>query len=114
MEQNEYPKMKEFIETIWSSFHVIKEQAKIQKDKKLEMISLVIFNYVSHQAKIHGYKFEDLHKENVINLIPFFEYVTFKNIKLFDMKTVNMNDVDVTNKADLEKYTLSLIYDISQ
>jgi hypothetical protein len=109
-----YEKMKEYIETIWSIFHIIKEKAKQQQDKKLEMISLVIYNYVSHMAKSNNITFSELKKEKVINLTPFFEYMTVNNIQLYDLKNIKMTDVDVTNKADLEKYTLSQIYILSQ
>ena len=112
--QTEYPKIKEYIETIWSIFHIIKDKAKIQQDKKLEMIALVIYNYVSYMAKTRNLTFQELKKENVINLVPFFEYLTYKNIQLYDLNNMSINDVDVKSKDDLERYTLSQIYYISQ
>ena len=110
----EYPKINEYIQTIWSIFHKIKDKSLQQKDKKLEMIALVIYNYVSYMSKTNGLKFEELKKEDVINLVIFFEYLTYKKIQLYDLNEIKIDDVDVKNKDDLERYVLSQIYYISQ
>lgn len=106
--------MVEYIETIWSIFNVVHKKAKDQNDRKLEIISLTIYNYVSYLAKTYNVKFIDMKKESVINLIPFFEYVTFNNIEFYDLNNIKDDDVDLSSKSDLEKYVLSYIYDISQ
>jgi hypothetical protein len=49
-----------------------------------------------------------------INLIPVFEYVATNNIELYDFKTINMNDLDVTKKEDLERFVLTHVYYITQ
>lgn len=110
----EHNKIKDYIETIWSVFHIIKEKAREQQDKKLEMISLVIYNYVSYMAKVNDIKFSELKQEKVINLIPFFTYMTEHNIQLYDLNNINITDIDVKNKLDIERYVLSQIYTLSQ
>lgn len=109
-----YPKMIEFIETIWSIFNIIHKKAKEQKDRKLEIISLTIYNYVSYLAKTYDVKFKDMKKESVINLVPFFEYVTFNNIEFYDLNNIQEDEVNLSSKSDLERYVLTYIYDISQ
>jgi hypothetical protein len=109
-----YTNIHEYIQTIWSIFYIIKDKAKLQQDKKLEMLSLVIFNYISFMSKTNNIKFKDLKKDKVINLIPFFEYVTFHNIQFYDLTKITEQDLDVTSKNDLEKYILSQIYYFSQ
>lgn len=109
-----YDKMKEYIETIWSVFHIIKDKAREQQDKKLEMIALVIFNYVSYMAKTNNIQFSELKQEKIIDLTPFFEYMTKNDILLYDLNNINMTDIDVKNKADIERYVLSQIYVLSQ
>jgi len=110
----EYPKMFEYIETLWSIFHIIKEKAKQQHDNKLELIALVIYNYVSYMAKTHNLKFGDMKKSSVINLVPFFEYLTHNNIQLYDLNNITPDAVNANSKEDIEKYTLTQIYYISQ
>ena len=102
--------IKEYIETIWSIYHVIKEKAKQQNDKKLEMIALVIYNYISYMCKTHRLKFEELRKEQEIGLKYFFDYLNNENIQLFDLNSIKIDDVDITNKAHIEQFVLSHIY----
>ena len=49
-----------------------------------------------------------------INLIPIFEYVSVNNIEFFDFSNINMNDIDITKKEDLERFVLSHVYYITQ
>ena len=44
----EFDKMSEFIETIFNVFKMVTKKADTQNDKRLKMISLVIFNYVKN------------------------------------------------------------------
>ena len=56
----------------------------------------------------------DIKEEESINLIPVFEYVAANNIELYDFLDIDINDVDVTKKDDLERFVLSHIYYITQ
>jgi len=49
-----------------------------------------------------------------INLIPIFEYISYNNIELYDFTKINVEDVDVSKKEDLEKFVLTHIYYITQ
>ena len=50
----------------------------------------------------------------LINLIPIFEYISVNNIELYDFSKIDVNDVDITNNADLERFILTHIYYITQ
>ena len=68
-----YDKMNEYIESIFNIFKIIKEKARLNNDKKMQMISLMIYNYVRKMLKEHKLEIETTHEIESINLIPFFE-----------------------------------------
>ena len=49
-----------------------------------------------------------------INLIPIFEYISSNNIELLDFSNININDIDIRKKDDLERFILTHIYYITQ
>jgi hypothetical protein len=113
--KNRYDKMEEYINSIFDVFKMVNIKAEQQKDRKFKMISLVIYNYVKYMAKEYNVDLSNLNNnETSINLIPVFEYVAFNNIELYDFSSIDMNDVDVTKKEDLERYVLTHIYYITQ
>jgi hypothetical protein len=50
----------------------------------------------------------------MINLIPIFEYISHENLEFYDFSKININDVDITKKEDLERFVLSHVYYITQ
>ena len=65
-------------------------------------------------ANEHNVDLKKIVEPGSINLIPVFEYVATNNIELYDFKTINMNDLDVTKKEDLERFVLTHVYYITQ
>lgn len=111
---NRYDKMDEFIKSIFNVFQLVNRKAEKQKDKRLKMISLTIFNYARYMAKEYEIELKDFIEPESINLIPIFEYVAINNIELLDFSNINMDDINVNKKEDLERFVLSHIYYITQ
>jgi len=110
-----YEKMEEYIQSIFDVFQMINKKALSSGDKRLQMISVLLFNYVMYLAKQHKVelKKEDKEKE-YINLIPVFEYVAFHQIELYDFDKIEMSDVDTNKKEDVERFVLTHVYYLTQ
>ena len=111
---NTYDKMPDFIESVFNVFQLINRKAQTQNDKRFKMISLIIFNYVRKLAKDYTINLNNIKEPELINLIPIFEYISVNNIELYDFSKIDVNDVDITNNKDLERFILTHIYYITQ
>jgi hypothetical protein len=111
---NRYDKMEDYITSIFNVFQLVNKKAEQQQDKRMKMIALVIFNYSRFMAKEYNVDLKNSNEQESINLIPVFEYVAANNIELYDFNNINMNDVDITKKEDLERYVLTHVYYITQ
>lgn len=109
-----YDKMNDYIESIFTVFKTVNQKAEQKNDKKMKYIALLIYNYVLKTSKDIGVDLKTIKEAESINLIPFFEYVSYNNIEFFDFNTIKMEDVDVTKAADLERFVLTHIYYITQ
>jgi hypothetical protein len=111
---NCYDKIEEYISAIINVFRMIKKKAEMNNDTRLMMISLVIYNYSTYMAKEYGVNLMNVEEGKSINLIPVFEYISKNNIELLDFSNIDINDIDITKKEDLERFVLSHIYYITQ
>jgi len=111
---NRYDKMDEYITSVYNVFQMVNRKAGEQQDKRFKMIGLTIYNYVRYMAKEHDIDLKDIKEPETINLIPVFEYIAANNIELYDFSNINMNDVNITIKEDLERFVISHIYYITQ
>jgi F0F1-type ATP synthase membrane subunit a len=111
---NRYDKMEDYIISVFYVFNLVNKKAEQQNDKRMKMIALIIYNYIRYMAKDNGIELKITNEQESINLIPIFEYVAANNVELYDFKNINMNDVDVNKKEDLERYVLTHIYYITQ
>jgi len=111
---NRYDKMEEYITSVYNVFQMVNRKAGEKQDKRFKMIGLTIYNYVRYMGKEYDVELKDVKEPERINLIPVFEYVAANNIELYDFSTINMNDVDITKKEDLERFVISHIYYITQ
>ena len=109
-----YHKTKEYIETIFSVSEMLSKKAKISDNIRLKAISQVIHNYNLKVINETKTDIEKLNKNDYINMVPFFEYVSLNNIEFFDFNKIQPQDIDVNSEADLERYVLSHIYYITQ
>lgn len=113
-QQPDYEKMDDYVSSLFSVFRMVHKKAEDQKDKRLQMIALTIYNYTRYTAINNNIDLSSLTQPEVINLVPIFEYITFKNIELYDFTKIDIADVDVKKKEDLEKFVLTHIYYITQ
>jgi len=109
-----YDKMNDYIETLFTVFKMVHKKANEKKDMKMKYISLMIHNYVLKISKDNGIFLNTLKETDVINLIPFFEYIAYNNIELYDFEKISIDDVDVTKSSDLERFVLTHVYYITQ
>ncbi len=111
---NRYDKMDEYIASVFNVFQMVNRKAEEQQDKRFKMIGLTIYNYARYMAKEYNIDLKDIKEAESINLIPVFEYVAANNIELYDFSNINMSDVDITKKEDLERFVISHVYYITQ
>jgi hypothetical protein len=111
---NRYDKMEEYIASVFNVFQLVNRKAEQQQDRRMKIVSLVIFNYIRFMANEYNVDLKKIVEPESINLIPIFEYVAANNVELYDFKTINMNDLDVTKKEDLERFVLTHVYYITQ
>jgi hypothetical protein len=111
---NRYDKMEDFISSIFNVFQMVNRKAEQQNDKRLKLIGLTIYNYVRYMSKEYEFDLRNIQEPDRINLIPIFEYVAANNIELFDFSQIQLNDIDITKKEDLERFVLSHVYYITQ
>ena len=111
---NRYDKMEDYIGSVFNVFQLVNRKAERQQDKRMKIVALVIFNYVRFMANEHNVDLKTIVEPESINLIPVFEYVAANNIELYDFTTINMTDLDVTKKEDLERFVLTHVYYITQ
>jgi predicted molibdopterin-dependent oxidoreductase YjgC len=111
MSQSTYDKIPDYIESLFIVFRKFNEKAK---DTRQKMIALTIYNYVRYMSKQYNVDLSTIIEDEMINLIPIFEYISHENIEFYDFSKINMNDVDITKKEDLERFVLSHVYYITQ
>ena len=109
-----YDKMPDYIASIYNVFQLINYKAEKQSDKRMKMVSLMVFNYVRKLAKDYNINLRELVEPEAINLIPVLEYLSHNNIELYDYSKISVTAVDVSKNADLERFILSHVYYITQ
>lgn len=111
---SEYDKMSDYVVSLFSVFKLVNKKGVDQKDKRLQMIALTIYNYTRYMANENNVDLSTLSEPEMINLIPIFEYVAYKNIEFYDFTKIDIADVDVRKKEDLERFVLTHVYYITQ
>lgn len=114
MSDKKYDKMNDYIESLFNVFQAINRKAEMQKDRRLKLIALSIYNYIKKTATDNNFSLVDIKEPVSINLIPIFEYISFNNIELLDFDNIDMNSIDVTKNEDIERYILTHVYYITQ
>jgi hypothetical protein len=109
-----YDKMDDYVETIFNVFNSVNGKADLNRDKRLKCVALLILGYVTNLAKEHAVDLKQIQEPESINLIPFFEYISVKEIKLLEFDTIKVEDIDVSKSEDVERFILSHIYYLTQ
>ena len=61
--------------TYFNVFKTINTKAEKQRDKRLKMIALTIYNYVLFMSKNYTIDLKNIAEPEIINMIPIFEYI---------------------------------------
>jgi hypothetical protein len=114
-----YQNMNEYVTTIYSVLLMVNNLADTKKDDKAKCIATIIYKYLIFLAKEYNIELKDklnFVNENLshINLVPFFEYISYNNIEFYDFNKIQIADVDTSNPRDLERFVLTHIYYITQ
>jgi hypothetical protein len=106
--------MHDYIVSVFNVFQLVNRKAEKQQDKRMKMVGLVIFNYVKFMANKYNVDLKNINEPESINLIPIFEYVAANDIELYDFTTIDVSDLNVQKKEDLERFVLTHVYYITQ
>ena len=90
------------------------KKAMSRNDEKSKYICIIIYNYVNSLAKEFNVDLTKIENPECINLMPFFEYVGHNNIEFFDFSKIEITDVDISKKTDIERFVLSHVYYLTQ
>jgi hypothetical protein len=105
-----YEKSKEYIESIYNFVYVLNKKATNLKDNRLINISKLIFNYVVSCCIENKILEKDLIKDENFSMKPVYDYITNNDIKIIDLKNVQLEEIDIRNSQDIERFVLSHIY----
>lgn len=100
----------EYFVSVKSICNMLFQKSKTTNDKKLQFISIMIFNYLTSVLKQQGLDYSTIEMSDNINIVPLLEYKDVNNIELYDLQSIDMKDLDVTNENDIERFVLSHIF----
>lgn len=107
-----YEKSRDYIESVFNVCNILFSKAKNNNDRKLFFITKLISNYLLSITveKDVSLSLSELNKTGEINKKPIIEYIVKNEIKLYDLKNMQMTDMNVADLNDVERYVLSHIY----
>jgi hypothetical protein len=89
---------------------VLYKKAVKLSDNKLIQISKLIFNYVLTCCVEIKVLLKDLTKDENFSMKPVYDYITNNDIKIIDLKSIQVEEIDIRNPQDIERFVLSHIY----
>jgi hypothetical protein len=105
-----FEKSKEYVGSIYNFLEVLYKKANKLNDNKLKQICKLIFNYLitcSQETKII---LKNITKDENFNMKPVYDYITENKIELFDFNNIKIEDVNLSNANDIERFVLTHIY----
>jgi hypothetical protein len=112
MESNS--KIKQYVIALYHVFQMVHRKAEYQKNHRLKIISMCIYNYTKFLAEENDIVLQNIGQLEKVNLTPIFEYINERNIELYDFSTIKIEDLDVSSSKDLERFVLTHIYYLTQ
>jgi hypothetical protein len=106
----EFEKSKEYLESIFNFMEVLYKKAVKLNDNKLVQICKLIFNYLITCCNESNLLVKNLKKNDDFSMKPVYEYIQDNKIELLDLNNLSLEDINVTNARDIEKFVLSHIY----
>jgi len=107
----------EYITALYDVFQMLNKLADHKRDQRLKVICLCIFNYIKFIAKEHDVSIANnrsVNADNEINVAIIYEYMNAHSIEPYDFSNIRMEDVNVNDTKDLERFVLSHIYYLIQ
>lgn len=106
----EFEKSKEYLESIFNFMEVLYKKAVKLNDNKLVQICKLIFKYLITCCNESNLLVKNLNKNDDFSMKPVYEYIQDNKIELLDLNNLSLEDINVTNARDIEKFVLSHIY----
>lgn len=105
-----FPKTKDYVATLYDVSQMLIEKSRSSNDQKLKGIARLVYMYFLNSCNELNLKSNDFSAgDNRINVSSLMEYIANNNIELYDLKNMNMAEMDPHNPAHIESYTLSHI-----
>ena len=105
-----FEKSKDYVETIFKFLEVLYKKAVNLNDTKLTQICKLIFNYLISCCDETRILLKNLNKNEDFNMKPVHDYIENNNIQLLDLNKISIEDVNISNPLDIERFVLSHIY----
>jgi hypothetical protein len=105
-----FEKSKDYVESIYNFMEVLYVKANKLNDNKLKQICKLIFNYLISCCNDTKLLLKHLNKNDNFNMKPVHDYITNNKIELFDFNNIKLEDVNLNNTNDIERFVLSHIY----
>jgi hypothetical protein len=105
-----FEKSIDYIESIFNFMDVLYKKAVKLNDNKLIQICKMIFNYLITCCSESKILIRDLKKNENFVMKPVYDYIQENNIQILDLDNISLEDVNVSNPLDIEKFVLSHIY----
>ena len=105
-----YEKSKEYVESIYNFMEVLFIKANKLNDKKLLHICRMIFNYLISCCNETKLLIKNLSKDDKFSMKPVYDYIINNKIELFDFNNISLEDVNIQNSNDIERFVLTHIY----
>jgi len=110
-----FPKTKEYVDTLHAVTQLLIDKSKTSGDARLKGIARLVYMYFlnsCNELNLNAHDFSSA--DNRINMAHLMNYISHNNIQLYDLKNMNMSEMDAGNPSDIERYTLSHIVYIVQ
>jgi len=105
-----FEKSKDYIESIFNFLEVLYKKAVNLKDAKLIQICKMIFNYLITCCSECKILIKDLKKNEQFSMKPVYDYIDENNIQILDLINISLEDINISNPQDIERFVLSHIY----
>ena len=109
-----FDQMKEYVEALFNVFNIVNNKSDQKGDKKSKYIALVIYNYMVKTAKDNNIDLRELNVNKKVDLSIIFDYINHNQIQLYDFNNIEMDNVDITKREDIERFVLTHVYYITQ
>lgn len=111
-----YDKILEYMNSLIDVFYMIRNKSLAKKDRRMHLISIMIYNYIQQLIKDNDVKEVKLNNNNnnKVDLTPIFEYITYNNIEFFNFKKIDLDELDISKPTEIERFVLTHIYYITQ